>query len=107
MNIINVVKDFSKTPGARYRKDGPYSGEEFRESILEKYFIDKNDNSEILINLDGAAGYATSFLEESFGGLARKYGIDRCLKRLTFITSEDPLLEEEIVDYVKNCKGNK
>ena len=102
MHTINIAKDFSNTPGARYKKFGPFSGEEFRENFLENLFKDKSDNSEIKIILDGVSGYATSFLEEAFGGLARIFGKDRCLKRLIFISNEDPLLIDEINKYIKN-----
>lgn len=98
---ISIARDFSKTPGFRYQKEGPYSGEEFRITQLETHF--KDGNEEIIeINLDGVAGYATSFLEEAFGGLARKYSTDRCLRRLRFISSEEPLLPKEIEGYIRN-----
>lgn len=102
MHIINVALDFSQTPGARYKTDGPYSGQEFREKFLEKLFQDEGDDSEIRVNFDGAAGYATSFLEEAFGGLARKYGRDRCVKRLKFVSEEDPFLIEEVMGYIQD-----
>lgn len=102
MTIINIAKDFSKTPGARYEKFGPFSGQEFRKKFLESLFQDKSDDSEITIILDGVAGYATSFLEEAFGGLARMFGKEKCLKRLKFISEEDPLLKEEVVKYIEN-----
>ncbi len=100
---INISKEFSITPGARYVKDGPHSGELFREQFLEKLFEDPNDNSEITVILDGTAGYGTSFLEEAFGGLARKFGKERCLKRFRFISNEDKLLIEEIIRYLENA----
>ena len=103
MTNVNISKDFSITPGARYKKDGPYSGELFREQFLEKLFEDPNDNSEIIVILDGTAGYGTSFLEEAFGGLARKFGKERCLKRFRFISKEDKLLIEEITRYIENA----
>ena len=31
--IIDIKADFSDSPGARYRKDGPHSGEEFFEVL--------------------------------------------------------------------------
>jgi hypothetical protein len=102
---INISKDYSSTPGARYKKDGPFSGEDFREKMLEPLFIDEKDQSKIEIVLDGSEGYPTSFLEEAFGGLARKYGIDRCLNRLVFITEEDKLLIEEILGYIRESNS--
>ncbi len=101
MQTINIAKDFASTPGARYRVDGPFSGEEFREECLERHFQDLEDDSKITIILDGAEGYATSFLEEAFGGLARKYGKKRCLERLTFISNEDRLLADEVKSYIE------
>jgi len=101
---INIAKDFSETPGARYKTDGRFSGEEFREKFLEPLFADEHASEKILINLDGTAGYSTSFLEEAFGGLARKFGKKRCLSRLEFISKEEPLLVEEINQYINDSE---
>lgn len=67
--IINIAAEFSKTPGGRYRTDGPASGEEFRESVLIPAL---RENATIVIELDGTRGYPSSFLEEAFGGLVRR-----------------------------------
>ena len=107
MATINIAKDFVTTPGARYKADGSFSGEEFREKFLEPYFQDPKDYSKIVVILDGTEGYATSFLEEAFGGLARKYGKHRCLERLDFISNEDKLLVDEIRMYIENCDEKK
>ena len=69
---INVAKDFSTCPGGRLKSSGAFSAEEFRDEILVPKFqeaIKQNDNLEI--DLSGSSGYASSFLEESFGGLVR------------------------------------
>lgn len=100
---INIAKEYSKTPGARYKKDGAFSGEEFRENFLKAYFEDSSANYKIKIILDGVEGYATSFLEETFGGLSRAYGKRKCLDRLEFISQEDRLLIDEIMGYIENC----
>lgn len=105
MVIINISKDFSRTPAARYKRDGDFSGEEFREDFLEPHFEDNSDEYKIRIILDGVEGYATSFLEESFGGLARKYGKEKCLKRLEFISEEDRLLVDEIRGYIEETNA--
>lgn len=102
---INISKDYTTTPGARYKSDGPFSGEEFREKYLEPHFTNEDDQSKIEINLDGAEGYPTSFLEEAFGGLVRKFGKKRCLNRLIFISDEDKLLIEEIQNYMKETNS--
>lgn len=100
---ISVAKDFSDTPGARYVEDGPWSGQEFREKFLKMNFT-KPERPTLLIDLDNTEGYATSFLEEAFGGLAREFGKDEVLKRLKFRSDQDPLLIEEIISYIKDAK---
>lgn len=72
--IIIKVSDFTRTPGARYKSDGAFSGEEFRETQLDP-LIDKKASRVPLIEIDfsGTLGYPTSFLEEAFGGLIREY----------------------------------
>ena len=98
---INIAKDFTDCPGARYYNDGDFSGEEFRKEFLEKNF---NDYDLLEINLDGTEGYATSFLEEAFGGLARKYTSDEVLSKVQFISFEEPNLIDEIKSYIEKVE---
>ena len=107
MHIINIATAFSSKPGARFKTDGEFSGEQFREEFLVPLFKDSSDNSKIQIILDGLYGHPTSFLDEAFGGLARDYGKERCLERFEFISSDTPLLREEIQNYIKNCDEKK
>lgn len=101
---INICRDFSETPNARYRNEGPHSGEEFRETILEPNFLEARTRKEkLIINLDGGYGYPTSFLEEAFGGLARKYSSKEVAETLTFISEDEPSLINEILGYIKQC----
>jgi hypothetical protein len=102
---INIAKEFSTTPGARYKTDGAFSGQEFREKFLEKLFVDSSAKEDVLIILDGTEGYATSFLEEAFGGLARMYGKEYCLSRLKFISNEEAGLIDEIQQYIKDVEN--
>lgn len=105
MNEINISKDFSDTPGARYRSEGDFSGEEFRESVLKpNYLLAIKNNEHLVINLDGGYGYPVSFLEEAFGGLAREYGSKSVLQTLMFISNDEPPLIEEIKKYIKEAK---
>lgn len=99
-----LIKDFSKTPGSRYRDEGIFSGEEFREEVLEpvyKQAIDKGHK--ITIVLDGTIGYGTSWLEEVFGGLARNFNKSDVLKTLEFISEEEPYLIDDIKGYIANA----
>ena len=106
MNTINIANDFSKFPGPRYREEGDNSGEEFRERILRPRFeAARKTGEKLIIELDGVAfGYPTSFLEESFGGLARDCGIDTVLDVLVFRSSDERLLPKEIERYIRNAE---
>lgn len=66
---ISIARDFSRTPAGRFKADGPKSGEAFREDLL--YPALKEADS-VEVDLDGALGYGSSFLEEAFGGLVRE-----------------------------------
>ena len=95
--IIRIATDFTETPGARYRNEGDFSGEEFRESLLEPRFLEaKSKGEQLTIDLDGGYGYPTSFLEEAFGGLA--------VATLVFISRDEPSLIDEIQEYITSQK---
>jgi len=101
--VVRVAEDFSRYPEPRFKSDGPYSGEEFRQLLLEPKFLEAQERqAELIIDLDGAVGYPTSFLEESFGGLARDYGADAVLKHLRFYSTDEPGLEREITSYISD-----
>lgn len=75
MRKYDFAKEFSKNPGLRFKKLSEYSGQEFRENVLEDFF--KKDEP-ILFNVDGVeSAIGASFLSESFGNMAVKYGIDK------------------------------
>jgi hypothetical protein len=106
--IIKISTDFTESPGARNITDGPFSGEEFRDKILRPKFEEAIKNKEKLtINFDGGFGYPTSFLEESFGGLARIYDEDLVLKSLEFISNDEPSLIEEVKSYIRFARRDK
>ena len=101
---ICIARDFAENPGARYRSDGPKSGEEFREELLEPQFLEAVEAKRTLhIDLDGAEGYATSFLEESFGGLARIHGVQLVLDTLHFKSDDEEDLVAEVQQYIKDA----
>ncbi|MFB9242347.1 STAS-like domain-containing protein [Massilia antarctica] len=65
---FSIAKQYSLTPAGRYLSDGPFSGERFREEILLPAL---RGGKRISVDLDGAVGFGSSFLEEAFGGLVR------------------------------------
>jgi hypothetical protein len=68
MKTISLVNDFTATPGGRYRWQGDYSGEEFREAHLLPALT---ANETVLVDLDGAVGLPSSFIDEAFGPLSQ------------------------------------
>ena len=100
--VINIASDFTKTPGPRHIKDGPFSGEEFREKILkEKFDYAMKHGLQLVVNLDGGYGYGPSFLDEAFGGLARETKDKRMLD-IKIISDEEPGQIENIEKYIKD-----
>ncbi|MDI9334425.1 MAG: STAS-like domain-containing protein [Cytophagales bacterium] len=94
---ISIAKDFSPSPAGRNRRDGPYTGEGFREDFL----IPKLKSSDLLhIDLDGTSGYGSSFLEEAFGGLIRSGFNEDALKKKLFFHSNRPSYETRIWHYI-------
>jgi len=69
MTTVEVAQAFSKTPGGRFARLGPYSGEQFRMELEEILLRTRPDIVSVV--LDGTEGYGSSFLEEAFGGLVR------------------------------------
>jgi len=63
-----VVSQFTKFPGGRFRRISDFSGQQFREEFLEPAV---KKGAKVVVNLDGVAGYGSSFLEEVFGGIVR------------------------------------
>lgn len=69
---LSIANDFSRYPGGRFVADSDWSGEEFREKVLAPALHDAiRQGSVLVVNLDGVAGYPSSFIEEAFGGLVR------------------------------------
>jgi hypothetical protein len=100
MREINIAKEYTKTPGGRFKKDGDFSGQDFRDTILIPEYRKAIENNEVLrIILDGGYGYGSSFLEESFGGLVRKLGkID--IDKIEIVSEEEPQLVNDIKQYM-------
>lgn len=106
MYKIKIKTDFSSTPGPRYEDEGKNSGEKFRKEILfPKVSKAITENQPFTVDLDGTAGYGTSFLEEAFGGLIRRNKLDyhKIIKLMSIITEEEDYLLEDIMEYLKDA----
>lgn len=101
MIIINIAKEYTQVPGGRFIIDGAYSGEEFRDTLLLPRFEEAVSQNEVLtVVLDGGYGYGTSFLDEAFGGLARKTRNPRVMD-IRIVSEEEPDLIQQVKQYIK------
>ena len=98
MRTIKMSRDFSPCPGGRSRDDGPWCAEAFREDTLLPA-LDAEDT--VVLHLDCAGGYGSSFLSEAFGGLVTsgRYTADQLRGKLR-IESRDDILLREIWSYI-------
>ena len=105
-HFIKISEEFSRFPGARNYSDGNYSGEEFFDKILDSRFAQAlAAKSKLTVDLDGTEGYATSFLDEAFTRLAKKYTVRETLNNLIIISNEEPEWIDEIKTYISET-GN-
>lgn len=97
--MIEIARDFSPEPYGRYPEDSDSNGTKFREEFL----VPSLAQGTVVVSLDGAEGYGSSFLEEAFGGLVREHGFtpNDLRKRLEIISEEDPSLIAEIWEYIE------
>lgn len=104
---ISVAIDFTMSPGARYRSDGKFSGEEFYEDILKPKVNDAwNDTGKgIFIDFDGTFGYASSFISEVFIRLVKDFPDKKKIKEIfKFKSNEDSFLIEAINHIIEETK---
>ena len=107
---LNIARDFSRCPGARYKNEGDFSGEEFRENfVLPKLNNAIAAHCKLIVDLDGSAGYSTSFLEEAFGGLIRHNNISYDVINDTIIikSEEDPSYKDDIMFYLNKANEHR
>jgi STAS-like domain of unknown function (DUF4325) len=102
---VNVAKQFSKLPGARYIRLGPNSGELFRNKFLIEPL---QQGKTVIVEMDGVRGYGSSFLEEAFGGVVRDLNLDveDALRRLKVETSIDSW-RLDVDEYIRTAKDKK
>jgi len=103
---INIIKysfidEYTKYPGGRFERLGPYSGEDFREKILRPIF---KSSKKIEINGTGVVtSFSPSFLDEAFGALAKEYGLARFLEKVELFSEDNPDLNEKMMYYVERA----
>ncbi len=109
MATLKISTEFSPYPGARYYSDGPFSGQAFYMGYLKPAFEEVIENEDILVvDLDDTAGYASSFLSESFGRLAQDFSIETVKAHLKIVSWQEPDWKDRIWnDYIPNASKRK
>ena len=102
---LNIAREFSDVPGPRSRDEGPHSGAEFLDTLLlPKFETAEESREKLVVVLDGASGYGTSFLEESFGGLARKLvSSERVSNTIVIVSNDEPYLRDDVERYIREA----
>lgn len=96
------IEDFSRFPGGRYRSKGRFSGEAFRDDILN----DALENHEvILVNLTEARVLLPSFIDEAFGPFIANVGEAKFRERVKFVFREDTDMEANVEETIRKRTG--
>jgi hypothetical protein len=108
MSRIKIAEEFTDSPGARYKADGGFSGQEFREKLLKPRFDALKPKEFLEIDFDGCYGYPPSFLEEAFGGLVREIGDSKVVEnKLKFKADEEPAVITKVKKYIQDALSKK
>lgn len=100
--VYKFVKRFGRAPGGRRRDEGPLSGQEFFEDVLTPM---KAEGKPILLDLTGAMGFATAFLDGAFGEFGKQFGEAAFREIFTIVAEDDPTLEFEIEKALRRGEG--
>lgn len=111
--IIDLsVIEFSQSPGPRYCSQGDDSGEMFYHQALNQKFAEAyHSGNKLRVILDGADGYASSFLDEAFGNLVYDFG-ENVVRNSLIVVSDDEevwntmIFNETIPEWEKRRKNN-
>lgn len=96
-----IIAEYSEYPGPRYCNQGDCSGEDFYHNKLNPAFAEACQTNTILtVDLDGTAGYASSFLDEAFGNLIFDFTLENVKSKIHIISKQEPdwiqMIENEV-----------
>jgi len=96
-NKISVLENFTEYPALRHCSISDYSGEEFYHKVLNDAFVKAyNSGAKLLVDLDGTAGYASSFLDEAFGNLIYDFSLKIVKGSVIIKSDQEPSWKEMI-----------
>ena len=81
-----------------------FEGMKIRENPNDAFENAIKKGESIQVILDGTLGYATSFLEEVFGGLVRSFGFDNVKKIIKIVSIQRPFYIDDINEYMEDAK---
>lgn len=91
------ISAYSEYPGPRYCNQGDCSGEDFYHKRLNPIFAEVISAKEkLIVDLDGTAGFASSFLDEAFGNLVYDFSEECVRNKLELISKQEPDWKEMI-----------
>lgn len=105
--ISYSIITFSQSPGPRYCAQGEDSGEQFYHEALNKAFAEAlRLKQKLRVILDGADGYASSFLDEAFGNLVYDFTAEVVKDNLEIVSEDEEvwstmILNETIPEWEK------
>ncbi len=76
------IESFSRFPGGRNRIGGPFSGEQFREDVLEPALA---ESQIVTLDLRAARVVIPSFMDEAFGPIIQRMGVGEFRRRVKII----------------------
>lgn len=109
--LLRII-DFTEYPGPRYISQKGDSGEKYYIEVLNKAFYDCVCSKVILeVDLDGTAGYPSSFLDEAFGELVYDFSLENVKKYLRIKTKfysnrKEKVINETFPEWEKRRKMN-
>lgn len=112
VKTITIGTDYTPVPGGRFAKYGPFSGEDFRDNQLAPAL---RNYDRVVVSLDGAKSFMSSFLEEAFGGLIRVCGFSyNDLKTKLAVTASSArysiylkMIEQNLINAAAETEGKK
>lgn len=105
------IIDYSQSPGPRYCNQGDDSGEDFYHKKLNSLFAEAfREGVKLCITLDGADGYASSFLDEAFGNLVYDFGANVVRNLLEIVSNDEDvwikMINEETIPEWEKRRNN-
>lgn len=86
-----IVLEYTEYPGPRYCDQGDCSGEDFYHTVLNNSFAESyQKHTQLIVDLDGTAGYASSFLDEAFGNLVYDFTLEIVKSKIEIVSKEEP-----------------